>query len=94
MRIIDADALKDKIIAEDDGTWSTAAHFIRDIDSAPTISGRKHGKWVHSHGDEWYCSECLYTISTEGSWEHPKDTGNDFCKHCGAEMEGANNDKI
>ena len=41
MRIIDADALKDKIIAESDGTWMTVWHYIRDIDSAPTIDGLK-----------------------------------------------------
>lgn len=41
MRIIDADALKDKIIAESDGTWMTVWHYIHDIDSAPTIDGLK-----------------------------------------------------
>lgn len=53
----------------------------------------KTGRWIHTHGDEWYCSVCLYTISTEGSWEHPKDTGKDFCEHCGAKMEGSDSDE-
>ncbi len=53
------------------------------------IEERKTGRWVHTVGDEWECSECGYVISTEGSWEHPKEIGEDFCKHCGAKMEGA-----
>lgn len=56
------------------------------------LEERKTGRWEHIGGDEWVCSECGYVISTEGSWEHPKEIGEDFCKHCGAKMEGSEAD--
>lgn len=48
----------------------------------------KHEEWAHLGGDEWCCTGCGYVISTEGSWEHPHKRGHDFCKHCGAKMDG------
>ncbi len=47
---------------------------------------RKKGKWIHIGGDEWACDKCGFVLATEGSWEHPLDVGNYYCKHCGADM--------
>lgn len=65
-----------------------------DIDHPTESEERKTGKWIHMGGDEWVCSECGFVISTEGSWEHPKEIGEDFCKHCGTKMEGATDDAL
>lgn len=46
-----------------------------------------HGHWVHIGGDEWCCSECGFVVTTEGSWEHPKERGYDYCYHCGANID-------
>ena len=47
------------------------------------------GKWKHRGGDEWFCTNCGYVISTEGSWEHPlSDRNKYYCEHCGADMRG------
>ncbi len=55
----------------------------------PAEPQRKKGKWKHIGGDEWCCSQCGYIVTTDGSWEHPKDIGKLFCEHCGADMRGS-----
>lgn len=64
-----------------------------DLDEMPPadVVERKKGKWIHIGGDEWVCDKCGFALTTEGSWEHPLDAGNYYCKHCGADMrEGEN----
>lgn len=45
------------------------------------------GKWIHLHGDEYFCNRCSHVVHTDGSWEHPLDVGKKFCEECGAKME-------
>ena len=69
MRLIDADALKEKMYHEafetdsdmqkwDSGCWIRYKMFENAIESAPTIEPKK-GKWIWD--DEGYhCSECMF----------------------------------
>ena len=69
MRLIDADALKEKMYHEafetdsdmqkwDSGCWIRYKMFENSIESAPTIEPKK-GKWIWD--DEGYhCSECMF----------------------------------
>ena len=41
-----------------------------------------HGRWVRYGAEKWYCSECMLTIEAE------KESLPDFCKACGAKMDG------
>ncbi len=65
------------------------------INEVPTMDAEpvRHGHWVHLGGDEWCCDKCGFVISTEGSWQHPKETGHDYCMHCGAKMKEVDNAK-
>lgn len=57
---------------------------LTEIDNAPTVEERPHGKWIDRNGNTW-CSECRYdTIYLEG--DRPLRT--DFCPNCGADMRG------
>lgn len=88
------DALIEKISrlnAEGERSINTAREFIRFkryIDGITPVQGRPKGEWKHNGGDEWYCSECLNVIFTEGSWEHPLETNDFFCEYCGSDMRG------
>ena len=55
----------------------------RIVDELPSVT-QKYGKWIHIGGDEWVCSECGEVITTEGSWDKPKDK---YCKECGAKLQ-------
>lgn len=98
MRLIDADALWDKL--ESIGWWDN-----RDRDTAetsvmcsPTINPenlRSRGTWEGSADgyadgelvyDTWTCSECGYTVETDDP-----DALFKFCPNCGAKMEGGHN---
>lgn len=71
---------------------------LEDIDAAPTIdpeSLRPRGTWEgtadgYADGelvyDTWMCSECGYTVETDGPDDLTK-----FCPNCGAKMEGGHN---
>ena len=83
MRLIDADELKEAMLAESDW-WENAdvwvAHNV--IDQAPTIELVKCGKWIsicNSDGNE--CSVCGHKYFG-GLYA--------FCPCCGAKMESDN----
>ena len=45
----------------------------------------KHGEWIMTcNGDYYYCSECL-------NYKKPIDREFFYCPHCGAKMDGGNN---
>ena len=86
MRLIDADALKGRMLAETPEHEKGVADLFLEavaamIDEQPTIEERKKGKWVHNPDPMagegyWYCSECgrdTYTCF-------------DYCPNCGAKM--------
>ena len=64
--------------------WKEACDYKAEVERLEP----KRGEWIHSSGDEWYCPFCLNTISTEGSWEHPHETGKFFCGNCGSDLRG------
>ena len=74
MRLIDADALLDKLPKEYLGS---TVHLL--INNAPTVvTDRPYGKWF-DRPKGYYCSVC-------GKW---CDRGtHNFCPNCGAKMDG------
>lgn len=90
MRLIDADALKEKAW---DVEYSRCGYVqvvdVGDIDDAPTIdpaSLRPRGEWI-MRGGKRYCTHCgeraCVTRDTDDFW-YTK--GTDFCPNCGADM--------
>lgn len=89
MRLIDADALIEQLLAEDYKEHEfcyPCNKIIQTIENAATVDGRQKGKWKHEHlcstsGGTYEvvrCSEC--------AWQYPM-TATNYCPHCGAEME-------
>lgn len=81
-RLIDADALTDKL-----GTfmeWENAGFVQKCIDDAPTIEAEpvKHGRWVdipdRPQWDQKQCSLCGDIRCCQGN----------YCPNCGAKMDG------
>ena len=101
MRIIDADALLESGICSEYGYNDNGLLLIpmRDVTNsirnAPTIDAEpvRHGRWLYNsyptvwygHGEppEWVCSEC----------EERAYNTYDYCPHCGAKMDGGNDDE-
>lgn len=54
-----------------------------DFPAADVVEVR-HGRWEHVWGDEWRCTACAHIITTEGSWERPRQK---YCEECGAKMD-------
>ena len=88
MRLIDADALSNKLgewwnIPKDwDGGMAQACEdAFTAIDDAPTIDAQpvKHGQWIFSMTGSCACSECGEVFHYE--------IGN-YCSNCGAKMDG------
>ena len=78
MRLIDADALKEKASDTDYmPTWKWVS--LSDIEALPTIEP-KHGKWI---ADKYTrkCSECgsTYWMREGNAWN--------YCPNCGAKVE-------
>lgn len=92
MRLIDADALEDKVAnLYTEGKEATEGdkvinNVIDIIDNAPTVEERpqsKWGKWVIS---EIWCPDCFEYFQTDCySTEELKK-----CPNCGADMRGGN----
>lgn len=102
MRLIDADALKEKrfkMYSNFLGNVSVVA--VKDLDEAPTIEAEpvRHGRWVYhecvsSHDGAisgYSCSKCNAFVDEEifDMDEFHKD----FCGHCGARMDGDSHDQ-
>ena len=91
--MIDADALKETI-DEEIFRHDTTDHVFQIIDDAPSIEP-KRGRWKIEDAETIYgkaylltCSECGETVSVSETalpYEH-------FCRNCGADMRGAENE--
>lgn len=89
MRLIDADALKDRVgyIEEEYG------HIMEEINNVPTVDAveRKRGRWIPDVAfyDEDGCP-CIVSRCSECGEAYPE---SNFCPNCGAEMrkEGKTN---
>lgn len=89
MRLIDADALKLKLIVEEldayaktDFSFSQALSIFHGlINKAPTVEERKHGHWVGCSFN--ICSLC----------KNMQEQETPYCPECGAKMDGDNNVK-
>ena len=93
-RLIDADAIKYKMLYKEDWLKGTGVEkqgvWKEDIDSMPTIDVEpvRHGKWIDEgrYADffphhAWRCSECgKYVIEIDVPWYK-------FCPECGARMD-------
>lgn len=103
MRLIDADALLEKIDTEREilvkdgrlGTEHILVHYVREfIEDAPTID-RPQGEWiVNTHNYKSVCSVCGanetdFIYGTE-IWYGLGESK--FCPNCGARMKGVSDD--
>lgn len=91
MRLIDADALIEKLLfvkeAENEiygrGSWRFATKCIRVIEDAPTIEPeRKKGKWILYKIEHGKCPFCGHSVDLMT----PEDRN--YCSNCGADMRG------
>ena len=80
MRLIDADALKERLdYCTAKGMGSTIAFILKHmIDEQPTVEKRKRGKWKPLRVSLFLCSECC-AVSKKGT--------ENFCPSCGADMK-------
>ena len=76
MRLIDADALIEKLDAEPEGGYYSPHDVISLLMTQPTIE-RKTGKWIKKDCDLLYCSEC--DLPSLHPWP--------YCERCGAKMD-------
>ena len=100
MRLIDADALKEKVAL----MWCDNNHITESmneiIDNASTaiavdfgvagrdttIYSRPHGEWKHNNFDEHYCNKCgNFALWSEETDDYHEVQSN-FCPNCGADM--------
>ena len=100
MRLIDADALCDKIdneMQEYDAYDSCQAKIVSGLLGAeklvwemPTIEAEpvKHGRWVYDENNmEYSCSECLHEAHVTVNRVYTY-LLTDYCPNCGAKMQG------
>jgi hypothetical protein len=96
MRLIDADALKEKFqecinsitvsdpfITGVKSGYESAVHFV---EQAPTVEERKHGHW--EGGGAYYCSNCNAYSATDVFGGGLDITEQHYCYNCGAIMDG------
>ena len=87
MRLIDADALREKAHKLPNGYNHGWFHKCVDemIDTAPTIDPVRNGKWTYDDecntGIYAICSACGKSVYQAGEWL--------YCPMCGAKMEDA-----
>jgi len=88
-RLIDADALKEKVPSVED----EYQYVHKLIDEAPTVDAEpvRHGKWIeedaYEYGENvWRCSICgePYVLMEEIT---PKQALYNYCPCCGAKMD-------
>jgi hypothetical protein len=92
MRLIDADALKLKLIGEEldayakaDFRFSQALSIFQGlINEAPTVEERKYGLWLRKPlaGRPTVRCSCCRTVFSENSEKFA------YCPYCGAKMNG------
>lgn len=90
MRLIDADALLEKLRRDPLFEFVEQYGISGVIDNAPTIDAVpvRHGKWIYGNDFHWYmasCSACGYQRRTDikaTGWNQWK-----YCPNCGAKMD-------
>ena len=92
MELIDREALKEELDQNYVRNEYCPYDAIEDIiDSVPTIEERKTGKWIvitKMDGRTLYeCSVCGKRVIYDDLMDLPN-----YCDHCGAKMEGAEED--
>ncbi|MBQ6946337.1 MAG: hypothetical protein IJN43_18745 [Ruminococcus sp.] len=92
MRLIDADDYcKECGCSPPYGNNGECVNCI--ICDCPTIEAEpvRHGRWekVGKIGCEFRCTNCQLEISMNGSARRPEEVGWNYCKGCGAKMDGA-----
>lgn len=96
MRLIDADALKEKAFFHEIDNVSYLEE--EDIDKAPTVDAveRKRGEWVKNEDRcGWHCSCCKVDNNYAYSWNTGSGRNefqDNYCPNCGADMRGKAND--
>jgi DNA-directed RNA polymerase subunit RPC12/RpoP len=88
MRLIDADKLKECAIACNihNGTLTDLCVPLYQINNAPTVEARPHGKWI-KHEWGYSCSVCGESNDYAYDNNIHKFTDN-YCPNCGAKMDG------
>ena len=88
MRLIDADALREYLLAN----FSYCAGIEKALANAPTIDPVKHGRWIMKE-DKYYwwceCSECG-SQPMKNRFNNLQERSN-YCPNCGARMDGDEN---
>ena len=87
MRLIDADALREKYnVTDPGGTFCYCSSILEAIDKAPTVETPRGGSWIPHVTEDgcrsgYDCSEC-------GDW-YIMDAGRNsrYCPSCGARMD-------
>ena len=75
MRLIDADALKERLVGVyENKTTATIIDEMPTVDAVPVV----HGIWTTENSFEWHCSECEY--------EPLVFENTPYCPNCGARM--------
>ena len=90
MRMIDADSLKERMLAETPEHEKGVVDLFLEavaamIDEQPTIEDRKTGKWIDETFEPWGLVYHPYKCNQCG--EHSEADSN-FCPNCGADMKG------
>ena len=106
MRLIDVDALRDKMYHEafetdtpdqkwDSGCWIRYKMFERNIENAPTVDAApvRHGSWKTCKDGTLDCSVCHCIAPYEGNnyGDVLYTPEYDYCPNCGARMDGEEN---
>ena len=81
------------VIRDDPYIHGKAYARVRDhIDDAPTVDAVEvvHARWIWSEENEcWVCSNC--ELSALNNYRG-NSTDSNYCPHCGAKMDGGNED--
>lgn len=74
--------------------WNAAVKILKEA-PAVNVQEIKHGKWIRigiiPDDVDYYCSECRNFIDIATGRETPIDRDFFYCPHCGAIMDGGNN---
>lgn len=89
-RLIDANALVDKIMKMPFYTWKDCENVLVEILSASTIDPARHGKWEKPTKKypywDWKCSECGCEEYRQRDSKGEYRVMN-YCPNCGAKMD-------
>lgn len=74
--------------------WNAAVKILKEA-PAVDVQEIKHGEWVKMYNNpndgNYYCSVCHRSIDIATGRETPIDRELFYCPHCGAKMDGGNN---